>query len=184
MIRYISGKTHLRQFMCYFMILIFVNLISGCGTFKVVSKESVSRDLLILEAKKNDSYFIIHETDSVWHLANVHVIENNLYGDRGAVEEWHETYKLQPKGKGNTYDRKDSLQKLVVNEIHLFIDHIIIIDSNRVAVPIDSINLCQIYKAQSKGAILIVLGGFVTVLLVVLIAKAVKYTKEVWDDIP
>ena len=163
MIRQLHKNILLKHFIIYFLMLIIINLISGCNTYRVVTKERIDEYKLSRDTQKG-KYFIVHEPDTAWHLAAPQIAINNLLGDEMVLPEWHKSYKLPPIKKGNIYNREDSLESQVINEIHIFTNHVVFIDPSRVIIPIDSITYYQLYNGNKKatqaslGAVLILLS--------------------------
>jgi len=120
------------------MILIFMNLMYSCSTYRVITKEKLSENIINRYAKK-DKYFIVHESDTAWYLATAYAANNSLIGDKTILPEWHKSYKLPPAIKNNKFDRKDTLEKSVVDEFHVFTNHFYYLDSVRVVMSLDSI---------------------------------------------
>ena len=164
-----NSKKPLTQFLSIFLAFAFLNLIVSCSTFKVVEIKNYN-ETQINSMYNNNRYFIVHETDTAWHLDEVHTNKDFIFGDKQILPEWHKTYKMPLKVKDNQFDRKDSLGKQVVNELHLYTNHIIYIDSVRVAIPFDSIAYYQQYRQQNKAVLPIVLGAtgliFITIIIV------------------
>ncbi len=173
---YHSVKKILFKVQALILVAVFLNFTQACSTFKVVTSTKVDEKKLNTFALKG-KYFIVHENDTAWHLSDPRCGDNKLIGEKQVLPEWHKTYKSNPLKKNNPFDRKDSLQKQVAKEFHIYATQVQHIDSSWVFIPLESIVYTEIYQAQNKALAPIILGTGGLILIIVLISAAVSSMK-------
>lgn len=165
MLRHFTNYNFLKNLGIYFLIFIFLNLILGCNTYKSIGKTELSVKKLTSLAQK-DKYFIIHEPDSTWQLYKPMVWQSDLIGLKIELDDWYKNKKVSYTD-GEVIDRKDTTLAKVVNEIHIYTESVVLIDSVRVSISIDSVHLIQFYKPQQPKNGLIVIGSVIVALGVI-----------------
>ena len=158
MLQLTAKYVFVKKTIIYFLILLSLNLVSGCQTYKASSKTEISVKKLTSLTQK-DKYFIIHEQDSTWQLFKPVVLQSDLVGLKMELDDWYKNKKVSYSNGEVLYDRKDTTLAKVIKEIHIYTESVVMIDSVRVSISIDSIQLIQFYKPQQAKKGLIVFGS-------------------------
>ena len=137
----------LKETFVYVTIFLFLNLVTGCNTYKSVDKTKISVKKLTSYTQK-DNYFIVHEPDTTWQLYKPIVWQSDLIGLKIGLDDCYINKKSNySKGKLKS-NKKDSVLTQVIKEIHIYTESVVSIDSVRMSIPIESIDLIQFYQPQ------------------------------------
>ncbi len=156
------------------LLVIYANFIAGCfhNFYKVTIPESDKS--LLDQIHESESYFIIHQGYSAWHMnaITLNVEQTELSGELEELPVSHHKYLTAVPDKPNRY--KPSKEDPAI-EVHLYISEYTEGQSNRIIVPISDIQKVEIYDidkeatnsafAGSMVVIGIMVGGVVVGLL-------------------
>ena len=168
--------------MSFLLILVFLNLTTGCYYYKVNTKtELVPED--VRWENFNDKYLIVHAGDSAWHMSNISIDANSLYCSISAMPDNHKMYLKTNPEKSNRFIKGEvGYEGDVINEVHLYTSGQVMITDTSLSADFSSLEKMEVYSYNPKRTgtsivvpILIVLGAATIVLFImVLIALASK----------
>jgi hypothetical protein len=150
-----NGKT---RYIWYIMILLILNLTSGCLYYRVTSLNSFNSKVI---KNLNDParYIILHYKDKIWHFQNISIRNDTLFGSLESVQ-GHDKYKTT---KPNRINRYKSTKNCVINELHLYSDSIVTNNMTIAAVPVNEIIKIEIYNPDAGATIVFfILGSVLT----------------------
>ena len=167
---------------CFLMILVFLNLTTGCYYYKVNTKTSMIPEDVRWE-DFNGKYFIIHYGDSAWHMSDIKVGTDSLYCSISTLPDNHKMYlKTDPEKPNRFIHQETGYEGDVLKEVHLYASGPIIHTDTSISVNFSSLEKMEIFSLDAKKTssskaipIVIVLGvAAVTVLIIAIVAILTK----------
>lgn len=148
------------------LLVVYAHFIGGCfrDFYKVTIPESSAS--LLDQIHMSESYFILHQGYSVWHL-NAIVLNDDqteISGELGELPENHQKYLTAMHDKPNSY--KPNVED-PTNEVHLYISEYTEGQNNRIIVPLAAIHKVEIYDVDQKATNSAFAGSMVGVGLIV-----------------
>jgi hypothetical protein len=170
----------LKKGVAWLMIIAMLNLVAGCRNyFKVVTAPDVSTGR-IMELRDTGKTFVVHYNTRRWILEYFDIKNDTI---RGLFTEYKSVGKeiaVNPRKPNRYFDRASNDQRYLLNEIHFYLTEYADLGSNRVAIPVNTIQRIDIYdkdKAMTTGSW--IMGGLgVTASVLTVIAVIALATKE------
>ena len=132
----------------WLLILALLNLTS-CMNFFKVTKSPLSVSQSIVELKAQNKIFVLHMENEAWIIHSPEIVENEIICyTSGAYES---VLKKPVKAdKPNRY-KKNSLESIVLNEVHIYVSEMARNENVRISIPVSAVQRVEIYE-KDKGA--------------------------------
>ncbi len=156
----------------HIVLLAFLNLLSGCYYFRVVSEEGITEQR-ISDMKQEDKYVVLQRGNEAWHLYDYTLADDTLTGKLDIFLGIHTNY-LDPKLEGlNTIKKGDNE---VLESVHLhtsdtsfvYMDTVVIIPS----MAIQKVYVYEYAQSESRSSMVLpaVFGGIIVAGIALLFA--------------
>ncbi len=168
--------------MSFLLILVFLNLTTGCYFYKVNTKKDLAPEDVRWEGF-NGKYLIIHYGDSAWQMSHISIDSTSLNCSISALPDNHKMYLKTDTEKSNRYIKGEAgYEGNVLDEVHIYTSGPVSIKDTSLTADFSSLDRMEIYIPDTKRTgtsvavpILIVLGAATVVFfIIVLIALATK----------
>jgi len=164
----------------FMLILIFLNLTTGCFYYKVYTKTEPAPEDIRWE-DFNGKYFIMHFGNSAWQMNNISVDTNLLHCAISTLPDNHKKYLLTDVKKTNRFiHQKAGYQGEVLNEVHLYSSEPIHQADTNISVNFSSLERMEIYyfDERSTAASIIIPSATIPFTVVGLIGLIILLTKS------
>jgi hypothetical protein len=160
--------------MSFLLILVFLNLTTGCYYYKVNTKtELIPEDIRWEDFNKK--YFILHYGDSAWQMSNISVDTSSLYCSISALPDNHKMYlKTDPEKPNKFIKGETGYEGDVLNEVHLYTSDLLQKNDSNISAGFSSLERIEIYsfdagKSRAVRALPIVIPlGAATAALIII----------------
>ena len=162
------------SFISTLVLLAFLNLITGCSYYKVITKTNIPSEKY-LEMEQNNKYLILHYQNKVWHLTDIKIVDSvMLIGKILMLPLEHRRYvETNPEKKNRYKIISENDETSVLDEVHIYASEVIISNNSTIFVPLESVEKIEIYekdkKATSKSLVLGIIVSTVLTSIVILI---------------
>ncbi len=161
------------SFLSLFLTLLFLNLIIGCSYYNVrdvtTSPETMSSQ--IDDFSKAQNYVVIHSGQTIWHLNNLVLNEENktISGNVQQISNNHIPFKPREKKRVHRYDSKQT----PLNEVHFFVNNNSIPDfGTKTTIPFSEIYTISVNDKNNGQTVVNIVLGTIGVLAVITIIIA------------
>jgi hypothetical protein len=101
-------------------VLVFLNLMTGCSYYYQVQTSNRMTAEELTAFNNSNKYFILHLSDTAWHLYNVTVNDNSFTGAISPLTRDHLKYKTEKGEFTYIIGTEERDESDIINEVHLF----------------------------------------------------------------
>ncbi len=162
-----------RPALAMILLVVYANILGGCFRkfYEVTIPQSSAP--LMNQIQNSESYFILHQGYSAWHLNAIALNDEQteLSGELVELTANHQNYITALQDQPNRYEPSKEAPTV---EVHLYISEYAEGQKNRIIVPLSAIHKVEIYDVDQKATNAATAGSFVGLgLLVVSIGAAI-----------
>lgn len=135
-------KGYPAKLMVWLLLAAFLNMMSGCYYYKVVTSEEDPSSVIGTQ-QEVEKFFILHAEGKAWEFSDIHVMEASIQGRINALQ-GHQYHETSRDDQVNRYKRSIHGDE-VINEVHITASAYESLSGDSISIPVGSIQKIEIY---------------------------------------
>ena len=177
-------RSNLSKAISWLLIIALLNITVGCNYYRYKLEKLPTTTEKMERLNTSPNYLIIHQSDLAFHLSNVRIDQQNqsMSGTLVVLPPDHLKYKETKRTPGapNRYRVNPTLKKIatpgVVNEVHLYVKNMALVENETLTIPFSSIVRLEVYDRDIGATILAAIGSYLAagflIVLIILLTKS------------